>query len=150
VGGQGVTFTAAVFAAIVLTAVVFTAVVFAAVAFAAGAQGGSSGADGAHGDAARGRLAYEARCGGCHSVDADRIGPRHAGVVGRRAGSVPGFAYSPALAASGLTWSAALIERWLADPEALVPGQRMGYRLSDAQARADIVAYLETLRASAR
>ena len=101
----------------------------------------------AAGDAERGRQAYEARCGGCHSVDADRIGPRHAGVVGRRAGSVPGFAYSDALRNSGLTWDAALLERWLANPEALVPGQRMGYQLADAQARADIVAYLSTLAA---
>lgn len=99
----------------------------------------------AGGDALRGREAYEARCGGCHAPEADRIGPRHAGVLGRRAGSVPGFDYSPALARSALVWDAATLERWLADPEALVPGQRMGYRLGDAQARADIVAYLATL-----
>lgn len=99
----------------------------------------------AGGDALRGQDSYEARCGGCHSVAADRIGPRHAGVLGRRAGSVAGFAYSDALRRSGITWDAASLERWLADPEALVPGQRMGYRLADAQARADIVAYLATL-----
>lgn len=99
----------------------------------------------AAGDAQRGRQAYEASCGGCHSVDADRVGPRHAGIVGRRAGSVPGFAYSDALRNSGLTWDAALLDRWLANPEALVPGPRMGYQLADAQARADIVAYLATL-----
>lgn len=99
------------------------------------------------GDAGRGRAAYEARCGGCHSVATDRIGPRHAGVFGRRAGSVPGFAYSEALRRSGLTWDAESLDRWLADPEALVPGQRMGYRLDDKQARADIVAYLATLAA---
>jgi cytochrome c len=100
----------------------------------------------AGGDAGRGKDAYEARCGGCHSVAADRVGPRHAGVVGRRAGSVAGFAYSEALRKSGLTWTTETLERWLADPEALVPGQRMGYSLGDAQARADIVAYLSTLR----
>ena len=99
----------------------------------------------AAGDVQRGQQAYEARCGGCHSVDADRIGPRHAGIVGRRAGSVAGFAYSDALRQSGITWDATLLDRWLTDPEALVPGQRMGYRLGDAQARADIVAYLGTL-----
>lgn len=104
----------------------------------------------AGGDAARGREAYDARCGGCHSVEADRIGPRHAGVLGRRAGSVPGFDYSEALRRSGLTWDEALLERWLADPEALVPGQRMGYRLADAPARADIVAYLSTLAPASR
>lgn len=101
----------------------------------------------AAGDPARGAEAYEARCAGCHSVDTDRVGPRHAGVFGRKAGSVPGFAYSPALRKSGITWNAQLLDRWLADPEALVPGQRMGYSLSDAGARADIVAYLGTLKA---
>jgi cytochrome c len=104
----------------------------------------------AAGNAERGQQAYEARCGGCHSVDADRIGPRHAGVIGRRAGSVPGFAYSDALRKSGLVWDAALVERWLANPEALVPGQRMGYRLADAQVREDIVAYLTTVPAASR
>lgn len=99
----------------------------------------------AAGDAVRGAQVYEARCAGCHSVQADRIGPRHAGVVGRQAGSVPGFAYSPALQKSGITWDAATLERWLADPEALVPGQRMGYRLGDANQRADVIAYLATL-----
>jgi cytochrome c len=102
----------------------------------------------ASGDAIQGKEAYEARCGGCHSVETDRIGPRHAGVVGRRAGSVPGFEYSPALASSTLVWNAALLERWLTDPEAVIPGQRMGYRLGDAKARADIVTYLETLKTS--
>lgn len=96
-------------------------------------------------DAGRGEQAYEARCGGWHSVDADRIGPRHAGVVGRKAGSVEGFTYSSALAKAGFVWNLTLLERWLTDPEALVPGQRMGYRLDDAQLRSDVVAYLATL-----
>lgn len=104
----------------------------------------------AGGDAQRGRQAYEARCGGCHSVDADRVGPRHAGIVGRRAGSVSGFPYSDALRRSSITWNASLLDRWLADPEALVPGQRMGYRVDDAQIRADIVAYLATLGTAPR
>ena len=109
-----------------------------------------AGAACADGDAQRGRMAYESRCGACHSVEADRVGPRHVGIVGRRAGAVPGFAYSDALRRSGLTWNAALLDRWLADPEALVPGQRMGYRIDDAAARADIVAYLATLGEASR
>ena len=100
------------------------------------------GAAAESGDAQRGEAAYEARCGGCHALAADRIGPRHAGLIGRRAGSVASFDYSPALRASTVVWDAALLMRWLADPEAVVPGQRMGYRLDDAQLRADIVAYL--------
>lgn len=95
-------------------------------------------------DPARGASAYAARCGACHSLDADRVGPRHAGLFGRRAGSQPGFAYSPSLQASTLVWDGAQLQLWLADPEALIPGQRMGYRLDDATVRADIVAYLRT------
>jgi cytochrome c len=99
----------------------------------------------AESDAARGAEQYAARCGGCHSVDADRIGPRHAGVFGRRAGSVLGFDYSPALKASAVVWDAKTLERWLANPESVIPGQRMGYSLGDAVVRADVIAYLATL-----
>ncbi len=101
----------------------------------------------AMGDPARGAEAYSARCGGCHSVEADRIGPRHAGVFGRRAGSVAGFDYSPALRASKVVWDAKTLEQWLTNPESLIPGQRMGYSLGDAAVRADVVAYLATLEA---
>lgn len=76
------------------------------------------------GDAVRGAAAYAARCGGCHSVETDRIGPHHAGVFGRRAGSIAGYDYSPALRAS------------------------MGYSLGDAAARSDVIAYLSTLTTS--
>ena len=111
---------------------------------------GAAAAAHAAGDAVQqGQRLYEARCGGCHSVDADRIGPRHAGVFGRRAGSVAGFDYSPAMQRAGIVWDARTLDRWLADPEALLPGQRMGYRLMDAAERADVIAYLATLAAPA-
>jgi cytochrome c len=116
-----------------------------AVLLLAGACVASARADG---DATRGAQSYQARCGGCHSVQADRIGPRHAGVFGRRAGSVAGFDYSPALAGSRLVWDARTLDQWLSDPESLIPGQRMGYRLADAAARADVIAYLATLPAA--
>jgi len=106
----------------------------------------AAGAAQAAGDAQRGQQLYEMRCGGCHSVEDDRIGPRHAGVFGRKAGSVEGFEYSAALAKSGLVWNEATLTRWLSNPEQLVPGQAMGYRLGDAGERADIVAYLRTLK----
>jgi cytochrome c len=103
---------------------------------------------GAHaaGDAQRGEQVYESRCGGCHAVESDRVGPRHAGVFGRRAGSVKGYDYSDALAKSRVVWNEATLTRWLTDPEALIPGQRMGYRLGDAAERDDVVAYLRTLK----
>lgn len=96
----------------------------------------------AAGDAGRGAELYERRCSACHSLDADRVGPRHRGVFGRAAGRVPDFAYSAALRRSGIVWDDATLERWLANPQALVPGQRMGFRLNDAAERADIIAYL--------
>lgn len=95
---------------------------------------------------ARGKALYESRCGACHSVDANRVGPSHQGVVGRKAGSVPGFDYSKALAGSQVIWTPANLLTWLAGPEAVIPGQQMGYSMGEARDREDVVAYLATLR----
>jgi cytochrome c len=99
----------------------------------------------AEGDAARGKTLYQA-CTGCHSIDENDLGPMHRGVVGRRAGSVADFNYSPALRSSGIVWDAATLDRWLQNPSDLVPGTKMFFRLSDAQSRADIIAYLQQLK----
>lgn len=96
-------------------------------------------------DAARGKSIYEAKCAACHSPEANRIGPAHNGVVGRKAGAYAGFAYSPALKKSGLVWTEANLDRWLQGPVKLVPGTRMSLALSYAQDRADVIAYLKTL-----
>ncbi len=96
----------------------------------------------ATGQVIRGQQLYESRCIGCHSMNADRIGPRHAGLIGRRAGSVSGFAYSAALANAPLIWNAQTLEQWLRDPEGLVPGQAMNIRVANAQDRADLIAFL--------
>jgi cytochrome c len=93
------------------------------------------------GDPNRGKDLYQA-CQACHSVDENDLGPRHRGVVGRRAGSLPDYAYSNALKDSGLTWDGPTLDRWLTNPSALVPGTKMFFQLSDAQTRADIIAYL--------
>jgi len=93
------------------------------------------------GCAARGAALYQG-CTGCHSLDENDLGPRHRGVVGRRAGTVGDFRYSEALRLSGLIWDEATLDRWLTDPQALVPGTRMYYTVRDAQARADIIAFL--------
>ncbi len=99
------------------------------------------------GDAARGKALYQERCTACHAVDAHRIGPLHRGVFGRRVGSAPGYTYSAELAASRLRWTAQTLNAWLTDPEDLVPGQRMGFQVDDAQERADLIAWLATLTA---
>jgi len=93
-------------------------------------------------DAGRGELLYEQRCSACHSLDADRTGPHHRGVFGRRAGSVIGFAYSPALQRARIVWDRDTLSAWLSNPEALIPGQRMGYSVALAKDREDIIAYL--------
>ncbi|ESZ86958.1 MAG: cytochrome C [Blastomonas sp. CACIA14H2] len=95
------------------------------------------------GDATRGAQVYEDNCTGCHSLDANRVGPAHRGVFGRKAGSAPGFAYSPALKKAKFAWDAARLDKWLTNPQGFVPGAKMGFRLSDAQKRADVIAYLK-------
>ena len=117
-----------------------------ALTFAAGSStlaASTGGADGllAQGDPIRGKSLYQA-CSGCHSLDENDVGPKHRGVVGRHSGIVPGYAYSPALKASGLTWDRANLDRWLTNPQALVPGARMYFSVRDPQTRADIIAYL--------
>jgi cytochrome c len=97
------------------------------------------------GDAARGKDLYETYCTTCHSPDRNRVGPAHQGVFGRKAGTAAAYAYSPALAASGVTWTEGSLDRWLADPEKVIPGQRMGYSVADAAERQDLIAYLKTL-----
>ena len=98
----------------------------------------------AAGDAARGRALYESRCIGCHSIDADRVGPAHRGVVGRKAGGAPSYDYSAALKASRVVWNARTLNDWLADPERTIPGQKMNYAVPDRQDRDDIIAWLAT------
>jgi cytochrome c len=94
------------------------------------------------GDPIRGRQLYESRCIACHSIDASRVGPAHKGVVGRKAGSVAGYDYSPAVKKSGVVWTAMMLDRWLTDPEKTIPGQKMGYSVPDAKDRADLIAWL--------
>lgn len=99
------------------------------------------------GDPARGAKIYE-RCGACHSLDVNRAGPKHRGIVGRKAGSVPGFNYSAALKRSGLVWDEATLDRFLANPIKLVPGTRMYVSVTDDQDRADLIAYLKAATAA--
>ena len=106
----------------------------------------STGAFAAEANPQRGKELY-ARCEACHALAYDRVGPRHCGLVGRRAGSVPGFAYSEAMKKSGITWNAKLLERFLAGPARVVPGTSMTYAgVPDAKDRADLIAYLAQAR----
>ena len=103
----------------------------------------------AAGDPRAGEAIYE-RCAACHSLGHDRAGPRHCGLLGRRAGSVAGFDYSEAMKRSKVVWTAAALDRFLADPGAVVPGTSMGYDgVKDPKERADLLAYLERAGKSA-
>jgi cytochrome c len=99
-------------------------------------------ADAAAADAGRGQELYESRCGGCHSLDANRVGPAHRGVFGRKAGSAPNFGYSPAVKNSTVVWQERTLDAWLTNPQALIPGQRMNFRVALPEDRADIISYL--------
>lgn len=97
----------------------------------------------AAGDPVAGEAVYS-RCLACHSIEVNRTGPRHCGLVGRRAGSVSGFDYSPAMKRSKLVWDAKTLDRFLADPMKTVPGTTMTYAgVAQANERADLIAYLK-------
>jgi cytochrome c len=99
-------------------------------------------------DAEAGRALYQARCTACHSLDFNGVGPAHRGVFGRAAARAPGYAYSDALKASGVVWNEDTLDRWLADPEKVAPGQRMGVSVPDAKERSDLIAYLKSVSAA--
>lgn len=99
------------------------------------------GAEANAADPKRGESLY-GRCAGCHSLDQNRIGPRHRGVYGRRAGSVADFDYSTALSASTVVWNDASLDAWLTNPQAFIPGQKMFFRVQKPADRADLIAYL--------
>lgn len=97
-------------------------------------------------DAKRGEQLYAQKCKACHSVDENSTGPRHRGVFGRRAGTLDDYRYSLALEDQDFDWNDEMLDAWLADPSAVVPGNLMGMVVSDAQDRQDLIAYLKTLK----
>jgi cytochrome c len=94
------------------------------------------------GDAARGETVYEG-CQDYHSLDKNDIGPRHRGVYGRKAGSLPDYNYSDALKNANLVWDEKTLDQWLADPQKFLPGAKMFYHLDQEQDRADVIAFLK-------
>ena len=100
-------------------------------------------------DAEAGAKVFKTQCAVCHSPVAGKnmVGPSLFGVVGREAGSAPGFKYSAANKGSGVTWDEANLEKYLPNPRAFIAGTTMTYAglKNDAQ-RADLIAYLATLK----
>lgn len=97
-------------------------------------------------DAAAGQRLYQQRCGACHQIATPRngFGPHLQGVIGRAAGTVQGFNYSPALRDSGITWNAVTLETYLANPTEMVRGTRMIQRFNNADERREIIEFLST------
>jgi cytochrome c len=109
----------------------------------------------AEGDATKGKAAF-AKCGICHQVGPGAktlVGPELNGTVGRKAASIADYPYSPGmkkLGEEGFTWTEEHIDKWIADPKAMIAGSPMALAfqgIPDAAERADIIAYLKTVPA---
>jgi cytochrome c len=98
-------------------------------------------------DAEHGKTVFKP-CAACHATDhASRVGPGLEGIIGRKAGTVPGFRYSEAMKKSGLVWDTKNLDAYLQSPQKVVPGNRMPYAgLTNPADRTDLVAYLATLK----
>jgi cytochrome c len=99
---------------------------------------------------ADGKDVFTRRCSGCHALDKDKEGPRLRGVYGRLSGSVAAFPYSDGLKKAAITWDDEALERWLTNPEAMVPDTDMGFHVGDAAERKAIVEYLRSLGPTGR
>ena len=96
-------------------------------------------------DATRGHQLFDKRCGGCHSLDTDKEGPRLRGVYGRKAGNVSSFKYSDSLGKATISWNEVSLDKWLTDPDKFIPDVDMDFHLEKSDERADVIAYLKQL-----
>ena len=104
-----------------------------------------AGAAFADGDAARGEKKF-GDCAACHKLEAgaNNVGPSLHGIFGRKAAEVADFRYSPAIKRSAIVWTPEMIDKFISDPQGLVPGNRMPYAgMASAGDRADLIAYLQ-------
>lgn len=95
-------------------------------------------------------ISFNDHCRECHSFlkGDNRLGPSLYGVVGRKAGTLPGYDYTQSMRDSGVTWDAATLDKWIADPDAVVPGNGMSppySGITDPAIRKRIIAFLKTL-----
>ena len=105
----------------------------------------AAGAVYADGDAKRGQKLFD-ECVACHAPErgaSGGVGPNLHGVIGRKAGEVAEFRYSPAMKRSGVTWNERELDAYIAEPQKKIPGNRMPYSgMPEARDRADLIAYL--------
>ncbi len=118
----------------------------AAVAFGVGLLMTSVTMPGAPSSSAkRGGELFEKRCAGCHALDSAKAGPPLRRSFARRAAIDASFPYSDALRKAQLTWDEAALDKWLRDPDSLVPGNDMSFRLDNSEERSAIISYLKEL-----
>ena len=102
-------------------------------------------------EATSGQLMFNNACRTCHSIRGgdNRLGPHMRGIVGRKAGSLPNYSYSSAMRAANFVWDEENLERFIANPDGIVPGNSMKPYggLASAESRAKLVAFLKTLTA---
>jgi cytochrome c oxidase assembly protein Cox11 len=94
----------------------------------------------------RGRELFAVRCAVCHDLERNKAGPMLGNVVGRKAGTAPGYSYSLALDEADLAWSPDNLDKWLQGPKGFIAGARMPVSLPNAEDRRDVIAYLESLQ----
>ncbi len=99
-------------------------------------------------DAARGKTLFQQQCSVCHSVDGGSgVGPTLKEIVGSKSGEIPGFRFSRAMKGANITWDAKALDAYLTDPQKAIPGNQMPFSgMTDAKQRADVIAYLATLK----
>ena len=105
------------------------------------------GAAGADGDPARGEARFQ-DCAACHKLEAgaNNLGPSLHGIFVRKAGELADFRYSPAIKRSGIVWSPETLDKFITDPQAMVPANRMPYAgMASPGDRADLIAYLQKM-----
>jgi cytochrome c oxidase assembly protein Cox11 len=95
--------------------------------------------------AERGKLLFASNCAACHDPKRNKTGPALGNVVGRTAGTAPGFIYSDALSKSGIVWTPETLDKWLSGPRDFVPGAKMPVRFADPQLRGNVIRYLQSL-----
>jgi cytochrome c len=95
------------------------------------------------GDPARGKDVFEKRCTGCHALETNREGPHLQGVYGRTTGAAAAFPYSDTLVKAHVVWDDKSLDRWLADPDAFLPGNNMDFLVPKPQERSDVISYLK-------
>ena len=104
----------------------------------------------AHAADAKNGQAVFSRCMACHTDKKgapNGVGPNLFGVVGRKAGTMADFSYSPALKNSNIVWTNQKLDAWIENPMKMIPGTRMAFAgISDLKQRADLIVYLDTLK----